>query len=188
MCELPRIERYDAVLDPGECRDLIVTATPVLRPSRVYDASGELVRDPIRACWGAELRPVSPWLRELDERLARLVGRPVSHGEPLHIVRYRPGEGIGPHYDGANPFDASDEGPVGRRLTMLLHLRLGDGGGLWLPRLGTTIPDELGSVLVLHNRRPDDTPDPMALHGTGPLVGGERWVGVKWWWNEVVVV
>jgi prolyl 4-hydroxylase len=184
----PRAFQIRRVLSTEECRTLIELAAPELKSAQVYERDGKLAIDEIRQCSAATLTEHRdhPQVRAINERLAALIYLPAEHGEPLHVVRYREGEGIGPHYDyfdRDNPDEATLLGDAGQRIaTMILHLNDSvEGGETLLPRTNTVIRHERGSVLLLFNTLPDLTPDRMSLHCTAALRSGTRWVAIKWW-------
>src|SRR6185503_19066481 len=86
----------------AECAYLAAAAAPMLEPAVVIEpGTGRQVRDPVRVCdsagfpWPLE----NPAVHALNRRLAAASGSAPEQGEPLQVLRYRPGGEYRPHFD-----------------------------------------------------------------------------------------
>ncbi|KAL5099186.1 hypothetical protein RYX36_003513 [Vicia faba] len=80
--------------------------------------------------------------------------------QKFNILRYKVGQKYNPHYDS---YDTAEEGPqVSRRVaSFLVYLTDVSEGG------ETNFPYET------------------SLHGSCPVIKGEKWVATKWVWNQI---
>jgi prolyl 4-hydroxylase len=128
-------------------------------------------------------RDETPLVRTIEARIAKLLQWPVSHGEHLQVLHYRPGDRYEPHYD---YFDPTQPGAApllargGQRLaTFLMYLREPErGGDTTFPDLGLSFAPKRGSGLFFSYPMPD--PSSRSLHGGAPVLAGEKWVATKW--------
>ena len=94
----------------------------MLEPSVVVDsATGRQVRDPLRTSDGIGFTwPLeNPAVHALNRRIAAASGTDVERGEPLQVLRYKPGEQYRTHFD-AIPGFANQ-----RVMTMIVWLNAG---------------------------------------------------------------
>ena len=102
LCGAPIVKRYPALLTARECAYLTSMAEPQLRPSFVTNPStGAQMPHPIRTSMGMSFGPTQEDLviRRINERIALASGTNVACGEPLHMLRYTPGQEYKPHTD-----------------------------------------------------------------------------------------
>ena len=122
----PHLTWFEGLLTGDECAYLIGAAGPMLEPSVVVDPrTGRQVRDPVRTSDGVGFTaPLeNPAVHALNRRIAAASGTRVEQGEPLQVLRYRPGQEYRPHFD-AIPGFANQ-----RMLTMIVWLNDDYGGG-----------------------------------------------------------
>ncbi len=181
----PQIVLFGDFLSRNECDRLVETARPRMQRSMTADLqTGEHRVDAVRTSRGMFfLRDESPLVRTIEARIARLLAWPVTHGEHLQVLQYRPGDRYEPHYD---YFDPAQPGTApllargGQRLaTFLIYLREPERGGeTTFPDLGLRFAPKRGCALFFGYDRPD--PSTRTLHGGAPVTAGEKWVATKW--------
>ncbi len=175
----PHIELIRGLFSPAECRYVQVLAEPLLEPAMVYSRTGEGMRDPHRDSDNMVVKPMTEDLviQTINRCIAEASGTGYSWGEPLHVLRYRPGQQYRPHHD-ANAFVAVKQ----RRLaTALLYLNEDyEGGETAFPDLGFRLLAARGSLLIFHNLTPGKQPDPRMMHAGMPVQSGEKWVASRW--------
>lgn len=161
-----------------ECDYLIEAAGQMFQPAGVVDPrTGAFVRDRIRTSDLAAfpLLLETPVVHALNRRLAALAALPVTHGEPLQVLRYRPGQEYRLHSD-ALPGVSNQ-----RTVTALAYLNDDyDGGETHFPKLDWSFRGEVGDVLIFHSVDADGRPDPLAVHAGLPVKRGEKLIASRW--------
>jgi len=178
VSEAPRITYFRALLSPGECRYLAEAAAPMLARSVVVDpASGRQRPDPVRISdsAGFTLPLENPAIHALNQRIAAASGTAWTQGEPLQVLRYRPGGEYKPHFD-AIPGFANQ-----RILTMIVWLTKDyEGGETLFMTTGASFKGEPGDALLFRNAGPDGRRDPDAGHAGLPVTKGEKLIASRW--------
>lgn len=174
----PRIVHFRAFLTAAECAHVATVAAAMLEPARIIDpASGRRVAHPIRTSDGAAIGPVHEDLvvRAINMRIAAASGTAVTQGEPLTVLRYRPGQEYRPHLDTIQGADNQ------RVATMLLYLNGGfTGGETHFPVPDVTVTPRGGDALLFFNTLADDRPDPASRHAGLPVLTGSKWLATRW--------
>ena len=181
----PRVVVFGNLLDAAECEALIAGARGRLRRSttlNLEDGRDEL--HPARTSEGTYFRRgEDPLVARIEERIARLLDWPASHGEDMQILRYGPGAEYQPHYDyfePDRPGSAATLARGGQRVaSLVMYLNTPGAGG------ATSFPDarvEVGAVQGNAVFFSYDRPHPMtgSLHAGMPVLAGEKWVATKW--------
>lgn len=173
----PEIWLFAAAFSPGEADYLRRLAEPGYEPSVVRQESGELVRDRIRTSDGSTFHWLieDPAVHALNRRLAALSGSLAEQGEPLQILRYRPGEQYHSHLDFLPGSDNQ------RLLTALIYLNEDyEGGETEFVRVGLKVRGRKGDVLVFRNIRPDKSANPLSQHAGLPVTRGAKYLASRW--------
>ncbi len=174
----PYVVRFRQLLSPEECDFLVRSAEPMMAPAVVVDPrTGAQRRDPVRRAdsagftWPLE----NPAIHALNRRIAAASGTDAAHGEPLEILRYRPGQGYRPHLD-ALP------GAMNQRAwTMLVWLNEGyEGGATEFPGSGLRIAGAAGDALLFRNLQDDGRADPASLHAGMAVRSGTKYLASRW--------
>jgi prolyl 4-hydroxylase len=181
----PRVVVFEGLLTLDECRGLMAQAEPRLARSETVDnARGGSEVNPARTSDGMFFnRGESPLITRIEARIAALLRWPVSHGEGLQILRYRPGAQYEAHYDYFDPSHAGSK-PVlargGQRVgTLVIYLAApARGGGTTFPDAGLEVAPVPGNAVFFSYDRP--SPATGTLHGGAPVLEGEKWVATKW--------
>jgi prolyl 4-hydroxylase len=174
----PYVVAADAFVTEAEGAYLKEKVGPSLQPSVVVDpATGRMVPNPVRRSDGAVFGVFAEDLvvNAINRRIAALSGTALAQGEPLQLLRYRPGDEYRPH------LDALPAEPNQRILTVLLYLSDGyEGGETCFPRTGLSFQGRRGDALLFRNVAPDLQPDPMAIHAGLPVRRGVKFIGSRW--------
>jgi prolyl 4-hydroxylase len=162
----------------AECQHLIDAAQPRLEPAVIVDpVSGRLTPHPVRTSESASFPLVSEDLVviALNRRIAVASGTDYPCGEPLQVLRYRPGQEYRPHLDALPP------GGNQRIMTLLLYLN-GDyaGGETAFTHTGLKFRGDAGDALLFRNALPGGAPDPMSKHAGLPVTSGEKYIATRW--------
>ena len=176
--ESPHLVWFRALLNPAECRYLVEAAEPMLQPSVVVDArSGRQVPDPVRTSdsVGFTLPLENPAVHALNRRIAAASGTRVEQGEPLQVLRYRPGQEYKPHFDHIPGFANQ------RVMTMLVWLNEDyDGGETLFMMTGRKLRGRIGDALLFRNSKADGRRDDSAAHAGLAVTSGEKLIASRW--------
>ena len=182
---LPRVVVLGGFLSDEECDGLAALAAHRLARSEtvVGDTGGSEVNS-ARTSEGMFFeRGETELCERIEARIAALVGWPVSHGEGLQVLRYRPGAQYLPHhdyFDPAQPGATSILARGGQRLaTVVMYLNTPEAGGATtFPDVGLEVAPIKGNAVFFSYPRPDAAT--RTLHGGAPVQAGEKWVATKW--------
>ncbi len=183
----PVLAVLGGVLSADECAELIELARPRLTPSTIVDPyTGQDVVATHRNSFGMFFRPrENAFIARLDRRLSELMNLPVENGEGLQILYYPTGALNAPHFDFLVPSNAANQASIarsGQRVSSLVtYLNdVQDGGETIFPKVGFSVAPQRGNGVYFEycNRRGDVDHD--SLHGSNPVLAGEKWVATKW--------
>jgi prolyl 4-hydroxylase len=178
VCERPRIMRFPSLLTPEECRYLAEAALPMLAPAVVVDqATGRQRPDPVRVAesvgFTAPLENLA--VHALNRRFAAASGTAPEQGEPLQVLRYRPGGEYRTHYDALPGLENQ------RLMTLLVWLNDGFlGGETAFPAAKAALRGAPGDAILFVNAGEDGRPDPASAHAGLPVGEGEKWMASRW--------
>ena len=176
LSEAPAVKLFPGAFTRPECEYLMRVAEPSFEESYVVDSQGGRMRDPVRTSDGSTMHLLieDPATHALNRRLAALTGTQFDQGEPLQILRYRPGQEYRRHLDWI-----IDDNP--RTMTALVYLNQDyDGGETEFPKAGLKIRGETGDVLVFRNAGPDGKADPLSEHAGLPVTQGTKYLASRW--------
>ncbi|HYW17035.1 MAG TPA: 2OG-Fe(II) oxygenase [Allosphingosinicella sp.] len=176
--EAPYVASARDFMTEAECDYLMKAAEPGLQPSVVVDpVTRRPVPHPIRKSDGALFGVYAEDLvvNAFNRRIAALSETRLDQGEPLQLLRYRPGGEYKPH------MDALPGEPNQRVLTVLVYLS-GDyeGGETAFPHSGLSFRGRRGDALLFRNAGPDGRPDPASLHAGLPVTKGVKYLASRW--------
>lgn len=178
ISESPHLTYFPQLFSRDECQYLVRAAQPMLEPSVVVDnRTGKQVRDPVRTSDSIGFtQPLeNPAVHALNRRLAVASGTAVEQGEPLQVLRYRPGQEYKPHFD-AIPGFANQ-----RILTMLVWLNEDyDGGETLFMQSRHELKGRPGDALLFRNTGADGQRDPSSAHAGLPVTRGEKLIASRW--------
>lgn len=174
----PRIELVHSLLTPEECTYVARLAEPQLEASFVIDpVSHRRVPSPLRTSFGTNMGPTQEdlVLNAINRRLAAASGTRYECGEPMHVLRYAPGQEYRPHFDALPGVDNQ------RVVTALIYLNEGyEGGETVFPGVGVSARGAQGDVLIFRNALPDGRADPRTKHAGRPVTAGVKWLASRW--------
>jgi prolyl 4-hydroxylase len=175
----PHIEVVQSLFSAEECRYVQLLANPWMEPAMIYAANGSGMRDPHRDSDNMVVTPLAEDLviQAVNRCIAEASGSQYDWGEPLHVLRYRPGQQYRPHHDAH-----ASAPPEKRRIaTALLYLNDAyEGGETHFPEIGITVRGAVGDLLIFHNLTADKLPDPRMTHAGLPITRGEKWLATRW--------
>jgi len=178
LSDSPNAVMFRSLFTSDECDFLIECAMPDVQPSRVIDPNtGELVPNPVRTsdAAGFPLMAERPAIHALNRRLAAASGTQVGQGEPLQVLRYRPGQEYRPHFDAIAGADNQ------RILTFLVYLNDDyEGGETCFLSSGIKVKGRKGDALLFRNADAAGRPDPSSQHAGLPVSAGEKLLASRW--------
>ncbi len=174
----PPIRLVRNLFSAAECDYVLRRAGPELRPSMIIDeGTGRPRPHPVRTSFSMNFGPPEEDLviHALNRRIAAVTGTDFAAGEPLHVLRYAPGQEFRPHLD-AIPGETNQ-----RMWTAIVYLNAGFGGGETdFPEVGIRALGGEGDGLIFRNAAPDGAADQRARHAGLPVTSGEKWVASRW--------
>ena len=178
LSQAPHLTLFHTLFSAEECRYLAEAAAPMLEPSVVVDpATGRQRPDPARVSDGVGFtRPLeNPAVHALNRRIAAASGSDVAQGEPLQVLRYRPGGEYKPHFDAIPGFSNQ------RVMTMIVWLNADyEGGETMFMKTGAKLKGGIGDALLFRNALPDGSRDPDSGHAGLPVTRGEKMIASRW--------
>ncbi|XP_019422067.1 PREDICTED: probable prolyl 4-hydroxylase 9 isoform X1 [Lupinus angustifolius] len=201
----PRALYFPNFATAEQCEGIVDVAKAGLKPSSLALRKGENEENTkgVRTSSGVFVsasEDKTGILAVIEEKIARATMIPRAHGEAFNILRYEIGQRYNSHYDAFNP---SEYGPQKsqRMASFLLYLTdVEEGGETMFPFenglnmdgsyeyedcIGLKIRPRRGDGLLFYSLFPNgSTIDPTSLHGSCPVIKGEKWVATKWIRNE----
>ncbi|KAJ1380029.1 Prolyl 4-hydroxylase, alpha subunit [Sesbania bispinosa] len=197
----PRAFLYHNFLTKQECEYLISIAKPNMQKSTVVDSeTGKSKDSRVRTSSGVFLpRGRDKIVRNIEKRIADFSFIPIEHGEGLQVLHYEVGQKYDPHFDYfLDEFNTKNGGQ--RIATMLMYISdVEEGGETVFPaakgnfssvpwwnelsdcgKKGLSIKPKMGDALLFWSMKPDATLDPASLHGSCPVIKGNKWSCTKW--------
>ncbi|CAA0806783.1 Probable prolyl 4-hydroxylase 9 [Striga hermonthica] len=196
----PRALYFPNFATDEQCQSVIEMAKRKLRPSSLALRKGETAESTkgIRTSSGTFIRASEDkrgLLEFIEKKIARATMLPRSHGEAFNVLRYEVGQRYASHYDS---FDPAAYGPQKsqRIASFLLYLSdVEEGGETMFPFenssnmnigydyescIGLKVRPRRGDGLLFYSVFPNLTIDKTSLHGSCPVVKGQKWVATKW--------
>ncbi|XP_022750613.1 probable prolyl 4-hydroxylase 6 [Durio zibethinus] len=196
----PRAFIYKGFLSSKECDHLINLAKDKLEKSMVADnESGESIESEVRTSSGMFLQKAQDEVvADVEARIAAWTFLPVENGESMQILHYEHGQKYEPHFDYF--LDKANQELGGHRIaTVLMYLSDVDSGGetvfpnserklaqpkneSWsdCAKNGYAVKPRKGDALLFFSLHLDATIDSNSLHGSCPVIKGEKWSATKW--------
>ncbi|KAL6518879.1 putative prolyl 4-hydroxylase 7 [Orobanche hederae] len=195
---IPRAFLYRGFLTDEECDHLIFLAKDKLEKSMVADnESGKSVESEVRTSSGMFLNKAQDEIvSSIEARIAAWTFLPIENGEAMQILHYEHGQKYEPHFDYF--YDKANQELGGHRVaTVLMYLsNVEKGGETVFPvsevkqakgddwsecaKEGYAVKPEKGDALLFFSLHPNATTDPSSLHGSCPVIEGEKWSATKW--------
>ena len=179
ILDTPEVTLFRRFAFPAECSYLIRVAEPAFQPATVGHVSGGAQQQnrQIRTCDVAAF----PWIAEdlviqsFNRRIAAASATIAECGEPLQVLRYRPGQEFKPHRDCLPP------GENQRMFTMLVYLNDDyEGGETEFLKTGFKIKGSAGDAILFRNADEAGNPDEHSLHAGLPVTSGVKLLASRW--------
>jgi len=196
----PRAFVYKGFLTDGECDHLIKLSRDKLEKSMVADnESGKSIMSEVRTSSGMFLQKAQDEIvADIEARIAAWTFLPAENGESIQILHYEHGEKYEPHFDYFH--DKANQKLGGHRVaTVLMYLSDVEKGGETIfpnsearmsqpkddswsdcAKKGYAVKPIKGDALLFFSLHPDATTDTNSLHGSCPVIEGEKWSATKW--------
>ncbi|XP_014512275.1 probable prolyl 4-hydroxylase 6 [Vigna radiata var. radiata] len=196
----PRAFLYKGFLKEEECDHLISLAKDKLEKSMVADnESGKSIMSEVRTSSGMFLNKAQDeTVADIECRVSAWTFLPVENGESMQVLHYENGEKYEPHFDYFH--DKANQIMGGHRIaTVLMYLSNVEKGGetifpnsegkLLQPKddtwsecahKGYAVKPRKGDALLFFSLNLDATTDTNSLHGSCPVIEGEKWSATKW--------
>ena len=88
-----KIYEYPNMLTDKQCDEIIELAKPLIRPSTVIGEGGKNVPDKVyRTSHNTFLPRTHKVVRDIYDKLSKIIGIDSDHFEQLQVVRYEPGQ------------------------------------------------------------------------------------------------
>ncbi|WCJ20861.1 2-oxoglutarate (2OG) and Fe(II)-dependent oxygenase superfamily protein [Euphorbia peplus] len=196
----PRAFLYKGFLSDEECDHLIVLAKDKLEKSMVADnESGKSIESEVRTSSGMFLsKAQDEVVNNIEAKIAAWTFLPQENGESIQILHYEHGQKYEPHFDYFH--DKANQQLGGHRIaTVLMYLSSVEKGGETIfpnaagqasqpkddswsdcARGGYAVKPRKGDALLFFSLHPDATTDEESLHGSCPVMEGEKWSATKW--------
>ncbi|ONK74897.1 uncharacterized protein A4U43_C03F11240 [Asparagus officinalis] len=192
----PRAFLYKGFLSHEECDHLISLARDKLEKSTVIwkECDGE-----VRTSSGMFLSTHQDEIvTRIEQRIASWTFLPEENGEAIQVLRYEIGQKYEPHFDYF--VDKVNIARGGHRFaTVLMYLSNVEKGGetvfpiaegaltqqkneSWsdCAKKGYAVKPDKGDALLFFSLHINATTDPLSLHGSCPVIVGEKWSATKW--------
>ncbi|GMY38641.1 probable prolyl 4-hydroxylase 9 [Fagus crenata] len=201
----PRALYFPNFATPEQCETVIKIAKANLKPSLLALRKGETAESTkgTRTSSGTFIsssEDKTGVLHLIEQKISRATMIPRTHGESFNVLRYELGQKYDSHYDAFNP---SEYGPQQsqRVASFLLYLSsVEEGGETMFPFenglnmgmgydykkcIGLKVKPRRGDGLLFYSVFPNGTIDRTSLHGSCPVIKGEKWVATKWIRDQV---
>ncbi|XP_074301655.1 putative prolyl 4-hydroxylase 9 [Silene latifolia] len=199
----PRALYFPKFATADQCETIISIARSQLKPSRLALRKGETLDSTreIRTSSGMFIsadEDKTGILDFIDEKIARATMIPRANGEAYNVLRYEVGQKYNSHYDAFHPAEYGPQKSQ-RIASFLLYLSdVEEGGETMFPYendnidsnydyvqcIGLKVKPRQGDGLLFYSVFSNGTIDPTSIHGSCPVVKGEKWVATKWIRNE----
>lgn len=185
VSDRPYIRRFGKLLTVEECEYIIGLSSRLLVPASVIDGSSDQAKrsgdrtNSVAVFWPMHQDIV---LHAIDLRLAKAAGLPLTNGEMMNILMYKPGEEYRAHFDFFAPEIAATDRSGQRIRTVLVSLNDDYAGGeTHFINTNVKLKGEAGDAIAFHNcDAVTGAPDRETLHAGLPVTSGQKWLLSKW--------
>ncbi|ONK75876.1 uncharacterized protein A4U43_C03F21510 [Asparagus officinalis] len=196
----PRALYFPKFASAEQCEIIIKKAKTRLKPSTLALRKGETedTTKGVRTSSGTFVsasEDSTGTLSYVEQKIARATMIPRENGEAFNILRYEIGQKYASHYDAFNPAEYGPQKSQ-RVASFLLYLSdVEEGGETMFPFenganmdigydyqqcIGLKVKPRKGDGLLFYSLFTNGTIDPTSLHGSCPVIKGEKWVATKW--------
>lgn len=172
----------DNCLTDEECERIIEISNLHLKPSTITtkDEKDKEFRTSETASLTAS---DDPFIHEIDEKIARILGMNLSYSEPIQAQKYSVGQQFKAHTDyfGPETFSKYDGGKGNRTWTFMIYLNdVPAGGGTKFTQLDHVFYPKKGMAVIWNNLLPDGRTNIETKHWGMPVEDGEKYIITKW--------
>jgi len=179
--DLLQLYTLEDCLTHEECDKLIEVSERVLKPSTMHMTHKD---DEFRTSETGHLTFANdPFIKDIDEKIARTLGIHVSHSERIEAQKYQAGQQLKPHVDYFSPvaLEKYSFGLGNRTWTFMIYLsEVEKGGGTHFDKLDHTFYPKKGMAVIWNNLHPDGHTNPDTFHSGMPVEEGTKYVITKW--------
>ena len=179
-------------LNKEECDYLINIIKKNNHKSKVVGAEGKSVYEESRTSSTSNLPSTDTIVNKIHNKIASLLGLPISRGESLQGQLYEPGQYFKPHNDafGENSYKTHCLYSGNRTNTLMIYLNDDfTGGHTNFPNINKKIQPELGKAVTWENLDENKKPLNDALHEGCEVESGTKYIVTSWWrekdWRSV---
>jgi len=170
-------------LTEKECATLVAMIDADRQPSGVL---GPDMDPEYRTSESCNLNPYDPFVRQIEDKIAKLMPIHPAHGETIQGQRYAVGQQFKPHHDffyTDQPYWPEQDAMGGQRTwTVMMFLNEPEAGGQTaFPEAGVKISPKAGNLLAWNNLTGTGHPNMYSLHTGMPVEGGVKYVITKWY-------
>ncbi|CAI8604842.1 unnamed protein product [Vicia faba] len=196
----PRAVYFPNFTNTETCEQIIKMAKPTLEPSKLALREGDDAESikGTRTSSGVFIRASedkSGILDIIERKISKVTMIPKTYGEDFNILRYEVGQKYDSHYDAFDPaeYDHVDSQRVASFLLYLSNVEMGgetmfpyeDGLNVdtnydYQKCIGLKVKPRQGDGLLFYSVFPNGKIDKNSLHGSCPVIKGEKWVATKW--------
>ncbi|XP_056859686.1 probable prolyl 4-hydroxylase 11 isoform X2 [Raphanus sativus] len=174
----PRAFLYHNFLKNEECEHLISLAKPKMVRSMVRnEITGVLgISSGVTSTGSSIRRGHDKIVEEIENRISEFTFLPVENGSDLQVIRYEVGQKNNPHFDGFSII-----------ATFLMYLSdVDEGGETVFPSSsgGLSLSPKKGDAVLFWSKRPDGSQDPSSLHCGRPVIKGNKWASIKFFYSQ----
>ena len=125
------------------------------------------------------------FIREIDNRICRMLGINPSHSEEMQVQNYQVGQQYKVHVDYFDPnrkeYEEYTSEQGNRTWTFMVYLNeVEEGGATYMPRINERFKPKQGQALIWNSINEDGTVNDDTLHAGEPPVKGEKTIITKW--------
>ncbi|KAF3435527.1 hypothetical protein FNV43_RR22616 [Rhamnella rubrinervis] len=196
----PRALYFPGFATAAQCQSIIKMAKSNLKPSTLALRKGETDESTkgTRTSSGTFISASEDntgILEAVEQKISKVTMIPRTHGEAFNVLRYEVGQKYDSHYDAFNPAEYGPQKSQ-RVASFLLYLTsVEEGGETMFPFengvklgmgfdykkcAGLKVKPQQGDGLLFYSVFPNGTIDQLSLHGSCPVIKGEKWVATKW--------
>ena len=180
----PKLHLYikRAFLSPAECTRIMALIDAQRRPSTIADDLGDRLFRTSETC---HLDPALPEVATLEDKIAKLTGLDLAHGEPIQGQRYATGQEFKAHTDYFEP-DVPDYfrySSLSGQLTWTVMIYLNEpeaGGATRFKAINKIVQPETGKLLAWNNLDAEGHVNGNTLHHGMKVRAGTKYVVTKW--------
>jgi len=211
----PVVITIEPLLSEAEADHVVALAKPEMAPSPVSHIDSDVGKPSTEWRTSTQARLAASYDSTVDgieDRVARIVNVPKTHGEPLQVLRYTKGQHYHAHTDYFDPelykeqpgmLDTVEHGRKNRLATLLWYMSdVAEGGETVFPRAhkaeavgdfascdvsvqGIKVPPKKGKAVLFYSLLPDGSLDEYSLHGgCDPSSSETKWAVNKWVWSK----